>query len=176
MIALLKPLWLLATKVPWWVYALAAFLAWGAYQRHDATTQRAARAAAEQAAAVHAATAAEQEKARAREHELTAALQEVQDDYRKKLADAQRRSAGAIRTARDQLLDATAAVPACPARPSASAPVGVDGTTALRQVVRECSGVVQALESDVETVAAKLTGLQAYVRAFCAAPASAPKP
>lgn len=137
-------------------------------------SNRVARDAAHQAraaAAVHAATALEQEKARGREQELNAQLQGAQDEYRKNLADAQRRSAGAVRAERERLLDALAPAPGSAASASAPAASGTDGTAALREVVRECSGVVQALESDVETVAAKLAGLQSYVRAVCPGPA-----
>jgi len=151
---------------PFWVWAIVVAMAWGGVQRVNATHQATKRAAAEQAAAVHAVAATEQAKARQREAALSEATRKAADAYRSDLA---RRSAAAaaVRADRDRLLDAVAAAPgACPSGAGASAPSGADGAAALRLVVRECAAAVQALAETADNNAARLKGLQDYVRAI----------
>lgn len=161
----LAPVWAVLRGAPVLVWVVIACLAWGGYQRHNAKTQTAARAAAEKAAAVQAVAAAEQAKARAQEQAWTTATLEAADAYRSNLALAQRRAAAA-RTDRDRLLDAVAAAPgACTAAQGAAAASGIDGAAALRVVVRECTAALSQVAEAADAADARLIGLQDYVRA-----------
>lgn len=159
------PVLAIARGVPVWVWALVACVAWGGFNFHRAKTQTAARAVAEQAAAVQATAAIEQAKAREVEHKLNTAAQEAADAYRSTLAQAQR-SAAVARTERDRLLDAVAATPGgCPAGPPSATASGVDGAASLRIVVRECAAALQTVAEAADAADARLIGLQDYVRA-----------
>lgn len=154
-----------AKAVPVWVWALVACVAWGGFNFHRAKTQTAARAVAEQAAAVQAVAAAEQAKAREREAELNEATRKAADAYRSDLAR-RAAAAAAVRADRDRLLDAVAATPGtCAAAPGAAAASGIDGAAALRVVVRECTAALSQVAEAADAADARLIGLQDYVRA-----------
>ena len=160
---LITPVLGILRGVPILVWVVVACLAWGGYQRHNAKAQTAARAQAEQAAAVQATAAIEQAKAREIEHKLSTAAQEAADAYRSDLAKAQR-SAAVARTERDRLLDAVAAAPGgCPAGPPSAAASGVDGAAGLRIVVRECSAALQEVAAAADASDARVMGLQGYI-------------
>lgn len=171
MLALLKPLLALARAVPLWVWVIAAALAWGGWQRHRAISATEARAAAEQAAAISAATAAAEQAAREREHALNTSAQKAADAYRSREARL-RRDAAAVRDERDRLLHAVDAAGACPAGAGASAPGGADAAAGLRAVVRQCVGALAQVAAAADASDARLMGLQDYVRAVGLAPAA----
>lgn len=159
------PVLAIARGVPVWVWALVACLIWGGFNFHRAKTQTAARAVAEQAAAVQAVAAAEQAKAREREAELNEATRKAANAYRSDLAR-RAAAAAAVRADRDRLLDAVAATPgACAATPGAAAASGIDGAAALRVVVRECTAALSQVAEAADAADARLIGLQDYVRA-----------
>ena len=149
--------------VPVWAWAVSAALAWGGIQHWRAGHQAKARAVAEQAAAVEAATAVAEQAARAREQELNDATRKATDAYQANLAAAQRRAAG-LRNERDRLLDAVAATPACAAGSSATATGRTDGASGLRVVVGQCTGALSEVAAAADAANAKLKGLQDYVR------------
>lgn len=157
--------------VPIWAWALAAVLAWGAVQKHRVTSATKQAAEAKQAAAVHAATAAEQAKARELEHQFTTRTQEAADAYRSNLATAQRAAATA-RTERDRLLQLVAATTAASGPGAgASSPGRADATAGLRQVLGECVGAVQTLAEAADADAQRVRGLQGHLIAIGAASA-----
>ncbi len=151
--------------VPLWVWLVAAFAAWGAFQKSSATraTKAAERAAA--SAQLHAAASEAERKARDLEARLAEQSRKAADAYNAQVTAA-RRSAAAARTELDRVRDAIATASSfCPAA-SGAAPAGsADGAANLRQVLRECVGTVQTLAEAADTDAAKLMGLQEYVRA-----------
>lgn len=163
MLALLKPLLALARAVPLWVWVIAVALAWGGWQRHRAISATEARAVAEQAAAVSAATAAAEQAAREREHALNTAAQEAADAYRSREARS-RRDAAAVRDERDRLLHAVDGAGACPTGAGASAAGGADAAAGLREVVRQCVGALAQVAAAADASDARLIGLQDYVR------------
>lgn len=170
----LAPILGVVRAVPIWAWALAAVLAWGAFQKHRATSATKRAAEAQQSAAVHAATAAEQAKARELEHLFNARTQEAADAYRSNLAAAQRAAATA-RTERDRLLQLVAsASPASGPGASASAPGGADASAGLRIVLAECVGAVQTLAEAADADAARVRGLQGHLIAIGAASAPIP--
>jgi len=161
----LAPVWAVLRGAPVLVWVVIACLAWGGYQRHNAKTQTAARAAAEKAAAVQAVAAAEQAKAREREAELSEATRKAADAYRSDLAR-RAAAAAAVRADRDRLFDAVAATTGtCAATPGAAAASGTDGAAALRVVVRECTAALSQVAEAADAADARLIGLQDYVRA-----------
>lgn len=153
----------MARGVPFWVWALVAALAWGGINHQRAGSQAEKRAAAEKAAAVQAVAAAEQAKAREREAELSDATRKAADAYRSDLAR-RAAAAAAVRADRDRLLDAVASG-TCPAAPGAAAASGIDGSAALRVVVRECTTALSQVAEAADASDARLKGLQDYVRA-----------
>ena len=160
------PVLAIARGVPLWVWAVIAGVAWGGFNLHRAKTQTAARAVAEQAAAVQAVAAAEQAKAREREAELNEATRKAADAYRSDLAR-RAAAAAAVRADRDRLFDAVAATPGtCAATPGAAAASGIDGAAALRAVVRECTAALSQVAEAADASDARLRGLQSYIRAI----------
>jgi hypothetical protein len=160
----------LARAVPVWVWALAALLAWGGFQKHRAAGATREAAVAEMRAEVATATGRAEAEARQREYEIATTAQEAADAYRSNLARAQRAAAGA-RTELDRLrLAAATAAPACSAGAGASAPSGTHDAAGLLHVLGECGAALQTMAADAGADAARLSGLQAYVRAIGAAP------
>lgn len=161
--------------VPWWAWLLAALLAWGAWQRHQATAQAQRAAQAEQAAAVHAATAQAERQAREQENTYADNARKAADVYRAQL-EAAHRSAGAARAGLLGLRDAVASATACPASQGASAPSGIAGDAELRNVLNECGAALQTVAEAADSDAARLKGLQDYVKAIGAASATKGSP
>lgn len=154
-----------AKAVPVWAWALAAVLAWGAFQKHAATRATKAAEQAQASATMHAAAAAAEQRERELEARLASQTRKVTDAYNAQLAAA-RRSAASARDELDRVRDAIAAAPgACAPGHGSSTPGAADGAAGLRQVLRECVGTVQALAEAADADAAKLTGLQSYVHA-----------
>lgn len=150
--------------VPWWAWLVGALLAWGAWQRHHALAETRRAAQAEQAAAVHAATALAERQAREQENTYADNARKAADAYRAQL-EAAHRSAGAARAGLLGLRDAIASAPACPAGAGASTPSRADGASAVLTVLRECAGAVQALAEAADADGARLKGLQDYINA-----------
>lgn len=150
--------------VPVWAWALAALLAWGGWQRHQAKTQTAARAVAEQQAAVAKATAAAQADARERERLINTNAKRATDAADQKRQAAQAAAAGA-RAELDRLRNALAAAPTGGASAPAGAASGPDGSASFRAVVAECAGRLVEVAADSDACGAQLSGLQGWVRA-----------
>ena len=157
-LALLRrvPLW------AWLVLAMAAYVAhlhWRAAQSAQEAADALARATAAESAANHLAAARDTEAA------LNAAARKVTDDYQARLAHT-RRTADAVRDERARLLvavdQAAAAGTACPSAAPASAP---DGAAGLRVVVGQCAAALSQVAEAADACDARLSGLQAYVRA-----------
>lgn len=160
----LAPILSIARTVPVWAWALAAVLAWGGLQRHQAKTQERAAAVANERAAVEKATAAAEAQARQTEQQWAANARSAADAYNANLARA-RAGADAARSELDRLRTAVAGT-ASPASGSASSPGAAcspDGTAAYRAVIGECAGAVQALAAALDSERARLRGLQDYV-------------
>lgn len=157
--------------VPIWAWALAAVLAWGAFQKHRATSATKAAAVAEQRAAVESATAAIEASSRASEAALNASVQEKEDAYQKLQREA-RQSAAATRAERERLLNAFNAAPPRGPGSSASAPGRGDGTAELRQMLGSCTQHLAALAEAADDDANRLAFLQQYVKAIGVAQAA----
>lgn len=152
--------------VPVWVWVVVAIAAWGAFQKSAATRATKAAEQAKASAQQHAATSEAERKAREIEARLADQSRKAADAYNAQVTAA-RRSAAAARTELDRVRDAIAATPGfCPPANGAAATGGTDGTANLRQVLRECVGTVQTLAEAADADAAKLTGLQDYVRSI----------
>lgn len=161
----LLAIWGLLRRVPMWVWlvlALAGYvgaLHWRAGQAEQLAAQHAARADAAEATAHQLASARDAEAA------LNTATRKAADDYRTRLAQA-RRTADLVRDERDRLLVAVDQAPAaCAAGASAATAGGTDGAAVLRVVVRECTAALSQVAEAADACDARLSGLQAYVRA-----------
>lgn len=172
---MLAPLLGIARLVPVWAWAVVAVLAWGGWQKHRAETATRAAAQQEQAAALQAAAAAGERQARQLEQTYADNVRSATDAYSANLRRA-RAAAADTRSKLDRLRDAIAAAPgACPAGTGASAPGRADGAAELRGVLGSCARSLSQLAEAADADAARLTALQAYVRAI-GATASAPGP
>lgn len=163
----------LLRAVPVWVWAFAAVLAWGAFQKHSAT--RATRAAEQAAAAAsaHAAAAKAERAQRDIEQQAQDRARRAADAYATTITQA-RRAASAAGAERDRLRDAIAASGgACAPSSGASAAGRVDAAAGLRRVLGECASALSAVAEAADADAAKLSGLQAYVRAVVPAASGA---
>lgn len=158
--------------VPWWAWVVGALLAWGAWQRHHAQTETRRAAQAEQAAAVQAATATAERKAREQEQTYADNARKAADAYRANL-EAAHRSAGAARAGLLGLRDAIASAATCPSGAASAPSRGIAGDAELRNVLNECASALAAVAEAADQDAARLKGLQSYVQAIGAA--SAPK-
>lgn len=160
----LAPVMSVLRIVPVWAWALAACLAWGAFQKHRATSATKAAAVAEQRAAVEAATSEAERAARAQEQRHADAVRQASDAYASNL-ERSRAAAGAARSELDRLRVAVAAAGAAsgPA-PSASAPGRSDGAAQLRLVVGECAAALSEVAAHADRCEARVRGLQDYVR------------
>lgn len=160
------PILSLASKVPVLVWVLAACLAWGGWQRHQAKTQERAAAAAEQRAAVEAATAAAEAQARQQEQQWAESVRSAADAYNANLARA-RAGADAARSELDRLRTAVAGTASRPASGAASSPAaagGSDGAAQLRLVFGECAAAISEVAAHADRCEARVKGLQDYVR------------
>ncbi len=167
----MAPLLALGRVVPVWAWALAALLAWGAFQKHRATSATRAAAAAEQSAAVQASAAEGERQARQLEQTYATNVRSAADAYADNLRRA-RAAASDTRSELERLRDATAAAaPSCAASPGAAAASGADGAAGLRSVLGSCAQSLQQLAEAADADAARVTALQAYVRAIGAASA-----
>ncbi len=139
----------LLRRVPWWVWLVAACLAWGAFQRHRALSagrelqQAQAAAAADEARALRA-SITETERRLSAHQEIASAAQSV--------ADRNARDAAGARAAADRVRRAAAAIAASAASVSASAPSGCPAAGADATLLAELLG--RATERAVEMAAA----------------------
>lgn len=117
--------------------------------------------ATERAAAARAAADAEAAH-RATEARWVADARRIEDAYKTKAAQLGR-SAADMRSERDRLLDAIAAG-GCTTSEATNAPTGVDGAAALRLVAAECAGTVAQVAEAADACAARLSGLQEWVK------------
>lgn len=152
--------------VPVWVWALAACLAWGGFQRHRATTATKAAAVAEQRAAVEAATSEAERKAREQEQTYADNARTAADAYAANLKRA-RASGDAARRELNVLFDLVAS-PASPggAASGAAPGGGADDAAALRVVVGECAAALSKVAEAADDREARVKGLQDYIHAI----------
>jgi predicted phage gp36 major capsid-like protein len=151
--------------VPVWAWALAALLAWGAFQKHRATSATKAAAVAEQQAAIEAATAEAERQARAQEQAFADNARKASDEYTRKV-NAARAAAADARTALDGLRDTIAAAPTCSAGQSAAPASGPNGAGNIyAELLGSCATTLQGLAAEADRLEGKLTGLQDYIKA-----------
>lgn len=167
--------WAIARRVfglvPWWAWVAAAALVWGGWQRHTATVATRQAEQAKASAALQAAAAQAERQARQLEQTYTAHVRSAADAYATNLRAA-RAAADRARLGHDGLRDAIAAAPGCAAAPSAAASGRPDGAAELRAVLGSCVASLRDVAAVADEDAAKLKGLQDYIRAIGAAPAA----
>lgn len=162
----------LVRKVPPIVWLIAALLAWGGWQRHNATVSTRQAEQAKASAAAHAAAASAERQARELEQTYTTNARSAADAYAKNLQSA-RAAADRSRNGLDGLRVAIASAPgACQAGKAPSAPGGFDGAAELRTVLGRCAASLQQLAAVADEDAAKLRALQDHVIAIGVAPSA----
>lgn len=153
--------------VPVWVWITIALLAWGGWNRHRATTATKAAAAAEQRAAVEAATSEAERKERQKEQQYAENARLAAEAYSANLSKV-RASGDAARRELGVLLDMVSK-PTAPASGAGSSPPasgGTDEATKLRTVLGECARAIQTVAEAADSDAARLKGLQDYVKSI----------
>lgn len=137
MSGLLSPVLGVLKAIPWWAYALVAALAWGAYNRHDARSQAAAKhaliqvAAAEEAKALRASIAESERR--------VAAHQEIASAAQARIVELER-SAAAVRTVAGRVRPAAVAYVASAAASNPAATAECKATEATAGVLAELLG------------------------------------
>ena len=154
----------LLRAVPAWLWVVMALGLWGGWQRHQATSQAKARAQAEQTAALATAAEAAQRRVREAENRINNKARKATDDAHR-LAAVAAADADAARTELERL---RLALPSATAASGASAPAtpasGPDAATTDR-VVAACAAELVAVATNADACGARLSGLQAWVRA-----------
>lgn len=150
--------------VPWWGYLGALALAWAAVTKHRLKTAQAEAATATASANVQAKAATDERDARGAEFDFADRARKAADAYRANLQTAHT-AADRSRTELERLRVAIASAPSASAANSCAAPAsGVDVAADVRAMFGACATSLQDMAKSADADAARLTGLQDYVR------------
>jgi hypothetical protein len=111
-------------------------------------------------------------QARATERAKVVAVNSVQVKHEQTKQQAAA-AAAAADSELERLRALLATAPPQPAPNDPTAPARTDDATQARAVVGQCATALTAMAATADTLSARLTGLQDYVRAVCVAPAQA---